>query len=98
MEVTDLLLVCFCYQPTCTCPTSTLKTLGRFTYIHLMKECRNFRQLGIDRSSFFRILGFFWMHRLGMNATLLSPPSSLVDFSTVLFLDRLPPMSFPLDS
>src|SRR6218665_146909 len=30
---------------------------------------------------------------------MLSPPSFLtVDFSTVLSLDRLPPMSFPLDS
>src|SRR6218665_1561347 len=30
---------------------------------------------------------------------IVSPPTFLmVDFSTVLFLDKLPPMSFPLDS
>src|SRR6218665_3736070 len=33
------------------------------------------------------------------NIAKLSPPSFLmVDFSTVLSLDRLPPLSFPLDS
>ena len=44
-------------------------------------------------------LGSDQLHLVARPTTLVSPPSFLmVDFSTVLSLDRLPPMSFPLDS
>src|SRR6218665_2501604 len=71
-----------------------------YIYIYIINKCLHVHvPTNIDTFKHACILHKHTCIHISIRTYIVSPPTFLmVDFSTVLSLDRLPPMSFPLDS